>query len=457
MKISIIGTGYIGLITGLALTKKGNFVTCLDIDQAKIDALNKGELFFYEPRLKNLLKQALQRKLLRVSRMNYEDITNSNMTIIAVGTPELNYDIDLRYIKNAAKSIGEALKRKKRYHVVVVKSTVTPGTTEQVIGKTVAYFSGKQIGEFGLCMNPEFLREGSAISDAFYPDRIVVGAYDKKSSQKYISLFRSAKCPIIGTNLKTAEMIKYTSNALFATMISFSNEIARICEKLNGVDCEDVWNAIHLDQRLTPLGYQIKTKRLSKITPGFLQYLRSGCGYGGSCLPKDTKALNSFAKSLKLDTPILRSVIRTNNTQPQQIILLAKNALGGLHGKRVALLGLAFKPNTDDIRESPGIKIAKLLLKEQALVICHDPKVTEKNIKNNHPELTIQLFPDINQVLKNANIIIITTSWDEYRKITPHQLKKLTCTPIIIDGRRILSRKNFIRAKIPYFAIGLGN
>jgi len=441
MKIAIVGTGYVGLVTGISLAVLNHKVICIDNDKNKISKINNGESPFYEPGINNLLKKVLRKEALYATENLEKAVLESDVTIIAVGTPTINNKIDLSFIKKAAEQIGKAFANTNRYHVVAVKSTVLPGTTEQVVKPIIEKYSKKQIGDFGLCMNPEFLREGSALEDALHPDRIVIGQYDDKSGKEFAKIYAKITSPKIFINLWTAEMIKYAANSLFATLISFSNEIARISETTGKVDIVDVWKGVHLDKRLSPyIGKQ-------QVKPGILSYILSGCGFGGSCLPKDIKALASFADELGIETKIIKSVIAINKTQPYRIIALLKQALGeNLKDKRVAILGLSFKPNTDDIRESPAFPIIEELFSEGAKVISHDPMAHREDIPR---------ASTAEKAIKNADAAIVVTAWEEYTKLPPKFFKQNMKNPIVIDARRIYDKISFLRAGIIYKGIGL--
>lgn len=441
MKIAIVGSGYVGLVTGISLTILGHKVICIDNDKRKVSKINKADSPFYEPGINNLLKKVLQKGTLYATENLEKSVSESDVIIIAVGTPTVKSKIDLSFVKKAAEQIGRALANTKRYRVVAVKSTVLPGTTEQVIKPLIEKHSKKQIKSFGLCMNPEFLREGSALEDALNPDRIIIGQFDDKSGKEFAKVYEKVSAPIIFTNLETAEMTKYAANALFATLISFANEIAGIAESTDKVDVLDVWKGVHLDRRLSPI---LDNKR---IKPGILNYILSGCGFGGSCFPKDIKALATYAKELGVEASLINSVIDVNKTQPHRIILLLKNALGeNLKGKKIAVLGLSFKPNTDDTRESPAFPIIEELLSEGAKVICHDPMA--------HPK-DIPIAGTVEEVVKNTDAVIVVTAWEDYSKLSPLFFKKNMKQPVVIDARRIYDKNSFINTGIIYKGIGL--
>lgn len=448
MNITIIGTGYVGLVTGVSLTVLGHKVICVGRDPKKIRSINVGKAPFYEPGLEKLLKKSIAKKLLIATDNLENSVKTSDISIIAVGTPTVNNKIDLSFIEKASEQIGLALKNTEKYHVVVVKSTVVPMTTETVVKSALEKSSRKKIGQFGLCMVPEFLREGQAVKDALNPDRVVIGAIDAKSAEIFSKIYKKIKSPQIITNLRTAEMTKYAANALFATLISYSNEIAGICEAVEGIDAVDVWNGVHLDKRLSP------TIGKKRIKPGILNFILSGCGYGGSCFPKDTKSLASFSDSLKLPTQIIRNVIDVNERQPERVIMLLKKAIGSLKNKKIAVLGLAFKPKTDDMRESPAFPVIKILLKEQANVVAHDPVSYKQGVPRELEELHISLAKDVKEAIGGADAVVIITAWGEYKRLTPTVLKKHMKTPVIIDGRRILSKDKFLKEGVMYKGIG---
>lgn len=442
MKITIVGTGYVGLVTGISLAILGNQVICVDTDQNKVSRVNAGTPPFYEPDIDKYLRKVLRQHTLRATTDLEGAVLESNITIIAVGTPTVNNAIDVSFIKQAAKQIGQALVKTEKYHVVAVKSTVLPGTTEMVVKPLIERYSKKKAGTtFGLCMNPEFLREGNALEDALHPDRIIIGQFDNKSGQRFAKIYKNITTPKLFTNLKTAEMTKYAANTLIATLISYSNEIARISENTGDIDVIDIWKGVHLDKRLSPYN------GIARIKPGILSYIFSGCGFGGSCFPKDIRALASFATELGIEPALIKSVININDTQPYRLISLLKSALGkDLRGKKIAVLGLSFKPNTDDTRESPAIIIIGELISEGAKVISHDPIAHREDIPR---------ASTVEEAIENADAAIIITSWEEYTNLTPHFFKKHMKNPIVIDGRRIYDKRLFQTAGIIYKGIGL--
>ncbi len=446
MKISVIGTSYVGLVTGISLAIKGNQVVCVGRNLSRIRSINRGIAPFYEPGLHALLKKALAKKSFTATDKLEDAILDTEVTLIAVGTPTVRNRIDLSSINGVIKKIGAILKYKKKYHVVAIKSTVLPTTTEKIIKPLLESTSGKKIGkEIGLCTNPEFLREGNAVEDSLKPDRIVIGTGDTKSFQILKEMYSRFSCPVIRTSSTAAEMIKYTSNALLATLISFSNEIARVCESIGGLDSENVWNGVHLDHRLNPDKGNL---------PEIVRYIRSGCGYGGSCFPKDTQALSSLIRDLGIGSNIIQNVVHTNNTQPHRLIMLLKHAVGKLKGKKIAVFGLAFKPNTDDLRESPALKLIHLLIDEGADIVCHDPVVSAAQLEKYAFYSRIMFEHTISDALKNADAAVFATAWDMYKKLKPDFFKKYMEKPVIVDGRRMFDKNTFLGKGIIYQGIG---
>jgi len=407
MKISIVGCGYVGLVTGMGFAKLGHEVTFVDLDDRKIEAINSGKPPIFEKGIEELMeKNAGKYKATK----NYESIKETDITFICVGTPSKeDGSIDLTFVRSAASETGRVLKEKDEFHVVVVKSTVIPGTTEEVVKPIIEKESGKEaFRDFGLALNPEFLREGKAVEDFFNPDRIVIGVKDERTREVLEELYSPFKCPKLITDIKTAEMIKYASNAFLATKISFANEIGNICKKL-GIDVYEVFKGVGLDHRINPA------------------FFRAGIGFGGSCLPKDVRALIAKAEELGEEPKILKAVIEVNERQPLRMIELLKRHISSLEGKTIGILGLAFKPDTDDVRESRAIPIVKKLLEEGAKVIAYDPKAMNNFSK---------IFPQIEyagtgqEVTDRSDAILIVTEWEEFEGLNYRG-------KIVIDGRRI--------------------
>lgn len=403
-------------MTGACLAKYNHKIICVDINREKVDMINNQKSPIYEKNLEEILKEYKENIK---ATTNYEEaIKNSEITFICVGTPSNNDgSINLDYIKESAIEIAKQIKKLDRWHIVVVKSTVIPGTSEKFVKPLLEKYSGKKAGiDFGLAMNPEFLREGVAVDDFLHPDRIVIGALDEKSNEILKKIYKDFSKPIIETNLSEAEMIKYASNCFLATKISFINEIGTIC-KLIGIDTYKVADGMGYDKRICRA------------------FLNSGIGWGGSCFPKDLLALKNYAEKNNIKPYIIENIIKRNDVQPLILIDLLKKHIPDIKNKTIGILGLSFKPNTDDIRYSRSIPIVKKLIKEGAKIIAYDPQAID-NFRKLYPD-QITYCNDSDEVLKSDAILIIT-EWDEF--------KKLDYTgKIVIDGRRI---KEAEKAKI---------
>ena len=441
-KISVIGVGYVGLCTAVSFSSKGYSVMASDNVAEKVTKINEGIPPFHEPSLQSLLEAAVRNGHFKCLVSQTEKVVlETDLTFVAVGTPsKSDGSIDLKFIESVAHDIGKALGQKDTYHVVIIKSTVVPGTTQDIVKPILEKFSKKKCGSnFGLCMNPEFLRQGSAFEDTLHADRVVIGEHDKKSGETLESLYKAFYGknlpPTIRTTLSTAELIKYASNSLLATKISFINAMANLCEKLPGADVKVVAAAVGLDKRIGPL------------------FLNAGLGYGGSCFPKDVKALIACSKNLGYRLELLEAVESVNKTQPLKAVEFCKELLSNLKGKRIAILGLAFKADTDDMREARAIPIINQLLEEGVNVTAYDPVAVPiaKGIFKNK----IHYAASTIECLKNADCCIIVTEWDEFKKLKPEDFTKNMKQPVLIDGRRIYDPEEFSK-KMKFTAIGLG-
>ncbi|MCX6695264.1 MAG: UDP-glucose/GDP-mannose dehydrogenase family protein, partial [Candidatus Altiarchaeota archaeon] len=381
----------------------------------KVDLVNNRKPPIFEAGLQEILDRVIPQRLKATMDLKAA-VMNSEATFICVGTPADNDgSINLKYVKEVSKQIGEILKEKKNYHVVVVKSTIIPGSTEQHVIPLLEKHSGKKAGkEFGVVMNPEFLREGMALEDFMKPDRIVIGALDKKSGDAIEGLYYEFKSPVLRVTLKTAEMIKYTSNSLLATKISFINEIGNVCKKL-GVDVYDVAKGVGLDHRIGP------------------HFLNAGPGFGGSCFPKDVMALVRKAEEVGVKPILLESVLEVNKRQPKMLLELIKSKYA-LKGMKVTVLGLAFKSGTDDMRESPAIPIVEGLLAEGAVLTVYDPQAIE-NAKRIFGQ-KVSYAKNQNEALKDSELAVIVTEWDEFRTMEFNAMKNKR----VVDSRKILNR-----------------
>jgi UDPglucose 6-dehydrogenase/GDP-mannose 6-dehydrogenase len=448
VKLSIIGTGYVGLISGVCFAEMGVTVTCVDTVQAKVDLINAGTSPLYEPGLEAMLQKNLAAGRLHATTDILTAVQESDISLIAVGTPFVGDATDLSYIRGVATDIGRALATKDGYHVVAVKSTVPPGTTDEVVLPLLTEFSGKTPGEdFGVGMNPEFLREGAAVYDFLNPDRIVIGGMDGRTIGVLNDLYHVfPDVDVLTTNNRTAEMIKYTSNSLLATLISFSNEIANICSRTPGVDVTEVMAGVHLDKRFNPI-----LPDGSRVNPQALSYLKAGCGFGGSCFPKDVKSLIAYARSLGVTPRLLESVIAINQDQPMKIIELLSRHLPSLRGRTVTVLGLAFKPETDDMRESPSIPVIRHLVGEGCTVKAYDP-IVKDGAKGLFGDGAVTYPSSLADALAGADAIILITPSQELDTL-PSLVSAICPSAVVIDGRRVLYPKDYPR----YEGIGMAS
>jgi UDPglucose 6-dehydrogenase/GDP-mannose 6-dehydrogenase len=432
-RIAVVGTGYVGLVTGVCLASRGHFVRCVDAVSERVEAVTNCRAPFYEPGLADLLKAERAGGRLSATADLDGAVASSEITFITVGSPENQEGIELSYVRDAARQVGAALRRVPDYHVVAVKSTVVPGTTEWLIRQELEENSGSRAGEFGLCMNPEFLREGCAIDDFLAPDRVVIGQWDERSGQTLAEVYQPFDCPKIFTTLANAEMMKYTSNALLATLISFSNEIAALCEATPHTDVAAVLQGVKLDRRLSPV---VDGQR---IAPGILSFLWAGCGFGGSCLPKDVNALRAFARKRNLSPHLLDAVMEVNATRPAALVRLAERAIGCLRGAKVAVLGLAFKAGTDDLRESTALAAVKLLIDRGAIISAYDPIVKALPRMAGFDNLmSISATPD--EALSGADAALITMASPAFAAWDWVQLCALMRQPVLVDGRGALPK-----------------
>jgi UDPglucose 6-dehydrogenase/GDP-mannose 6-dehydrogenase len=435
MKVSIIGTGYVGLVTGACLAECGHDVTCVDVDPAKVEMINSGRSPIYEKGLPELMERHIGRRL-RASTDLAAAVAATDVTFIAVGTPAADGKIDLSYVEAAATEIGGALRHKAGYSTVIVKSTVIPGTTIGVVRAALERASGRIAGQgFGLGMNPEFLTEGTAVSDFSYPDRLVLGGIDARTHDVLRELYSGfdEAVPRIVTNPTTAEMIKYASNAVLATMISFSNEIARLCRAVGNVDATDVMRGVH------QAAYFTTRIRDERVAAPIVSFLEPGCGFGGSCLPKDVTALIGQGREKGVPLNLLQSVLDINKGQIDEIMCLIRRHFASLRDVPVTILGIAFKPDTDDVRESPAFPIIRKLKIEGARLKAYDPVARP----NGHKDLMgVDLAESLPEAVANAQVIILVTRWTEFSQLAG-LLKELGRHPLVVDGRRILDPEAF--------------
>lgn len=431
MNIAIFGSGYVGLVTGTCLANLGNTVTCVDVDQERIANLKKNILPIYEPGLQELLIKNVQEKRLFFTIDATKAIQESDVLFITVGTPaDENGKANLTYVFEVAATIG---KNMNSYKVIVDKSTVPVGTANQVA--TIIAQEQKKKHPFDLVSNPEFLREGEAIHDFMNPDRIIIGVEADSAreimTRLYKGLERTGK-PIFITDIKSSEIIKYAANAFLATKISFMNQIAQLCEKVGG-DVKEVAKGIGLDNRIGS------------------RFLQAGVGYGGSCFPKDVQALIQTAKEAGIEFPLLQAVHEVNNKQKQSLLPKIQALVGNLQGKKIAVLGLSFKPKTDDIRDAPSVTVIKQLQEQGAQIKAYDP-IAINAMKRYFP--AIEYVESAYDAAKNADCMVIVTEWDEFRYLNLSKIKEMMKSPIIVDGRNIYDSQEVRQMGFKYIGVG---
>ncbi|EOQ02678.1 UDP-glucose/GDP-mannose dehydrogenase family protein [Bacillus thuringiensis] len=429
MKISIFGTGYVGLVTGVCLSHIGHEVTCIDIDKEKIEKMKKGISPMYEPGLDELMATNINERRLHFTTDCKKGLENAEVIYIAVGTPQRSDgSADLKYIEQVALNIAKNLTNDA---VIVVKSTVPVGTNNYV--KSVIEANLIKNVHISMVSNPEFLREGSAIHDSLKGDRIVIGTEERDAADIMQSVNQAFNIPIFKTDIKSAEMIKYASNAFLATKISFINEISTICEKLDA-NIEQVAEGMGLDQRIGP------------------QFLKAGIGYGGSCFPKDTQALVQMAGNIQHDFDLLKSVIDINNKQKSYLIEKANQTLGSLKNKNIGILGLSFKPNTDDMREAASIVIIQQLIKEGMNIKVYDP-IAMENAREVLPS-QVKYVNSIDQAIQDTDLVFIVTEWDEIRNYPLEKYTHFMKEAIIFDGRNCYDLEIVKQFEIDYYSVG---
>ncbi len=430
-KIAVIGMGYVGLVTAAGFADLGNRVVGVDIDENKIEKLRRGEMPFYEPGLEEMVCRNMDMGRLSFTTSYAEALDGAEFVFIAVGTPPgLNGEADLRYVESAARSIAEHM----RHPLIIVnKSTVPVGTGDWVT--EVVKKHQKEPIPFAVVSCPEFLREGSAIYDFMNPHRIVLGSTNREAAEKVAQLHLPLRAPIMITDIRTAEMIKYASNAFLATKISFINEIANICEAL-GADVKEVAVGMGYDPRIGP------------------HFLEAGLGFGGSCFPKDVRALAYAAEVMGRYPQLLYTVLEINEDRRRMAVQRVKEMLGGtLQGHIVGLLGLSFKPNTDDMREAPSIDIARYLREEGARVRAYDP-IAMENAKRLMPDL--EYFPDPYSMAEGADALIVVTDWNEFKHLDMARIKRLMRRPVLYDGRNIYDPQTMFELGFIYRGVGRG-
>ncbi|MBM3321184.1 MAG: UDP-glucose/GDP-mannose dehydrogenase family protein [Candidatus Eisenbacteria bacterium] len=431
-KICVVGTGYVGLVTGTCLADFGNRVLCVDVDEEKIRLLRMGQVPFYEPGLEEMVRRNISGGRLLFTRSIEEGVRDSEVLFIAVGTPSDDAgNADLTYVNEVAAEIGRSMNG---YKVIVTKSTVPTGTGALVAEIVRGNQTAKH--EFDVVSNPEFLREGSAIQDFMRPDRIIVGTDSPRAAEIISEVYEPLyllDTPIVKTSVATAEMIKYASNAFLATKISFINEIASVCERV-GADVNTVAIGMGLDGRIGP------------------KFLHAGAGFGGSCFPKDTRALIQIAEKAGVEPLITRAVVEVNERRRAEMAAKVRRAAGGsLAGKRIGVLGLAFKPNTDDVRESPALDVIRILRGEGADVRAFDP-VAGPNAKKEIPDLA--LTGSVLGTAEGADVLVVMTEWNEFRELDFAGIRSAMAKPVLVDCRNVYEPRKVRDAGFEYFSVG---
>ena len=452
MNVCIIGTGYVGLVTGVCLAEIGNNVICVDKIKEKVDLLSNGKVPIYEPELDNFLQRNIKNNKLAFTTNISDAIKESGIIYICVGTPPLsNGQADLHYVEEVACEIGKYINDEK---IIVNKSTVPIGSGDwvsMVISDSIEKNNKNKNVSFNVVSNPEFLREGSAISDTFFPDRIVIGSSSKKAIDKMLKLYepiinqsfdwscdnerlisKGTKIPVVISDLTSAEMIKYAANSFLATKISFINEIANICEKV-GADIVKVSEGIGLDKRIGPM------------------FLNAGIGWGGSCFPKDVTALSNIAGEYGLSTQILNAAVNVNREQRLKITQKIQNELKIIKGKTIAVLGISFKPDTDDTRDAPSIKIMNDLVNLGARVKAYDPIVSAAP---GSLSKKVEICSSAYEAVRGADMFILATEWEEFLKLDYAKIKDMMRSPVLIDGRNYLDKSRLEKLGFKYIGIG---
>jgi UDPglucose 6-dehydrogenase len=428
-KLCVIGTGYVGLVTGTCFADLGNTVACLDVDDTRIAKLKENIMPIYEPGLEQIVAQNVKAGRLVFTTSYTEALKDADIAFIAVGTPSgVDGEADLQYVRSAAESIADLV----NHPIVVVNKSTVPVGTGDWVGEVIRKRRNGKPLDFHVVSNPEFLREGSAINDFMASDRVVLGSEDKEAANRVAQLYAPLRCPILITDLRTAEMIKYASNAFLATRVSFINEIANICEEL-GADVTEVARGMGLDKRIGST------------------FLDAGLGWGGSCFPKDVKALAHMAVLHGTHPQLLQAVMEINRNQRRRLIVKMRKALGHLDDKVIGILGISFKPNTDDIREAPALELMHLLQNEGAHIRAYDPQAME-NAAQTLQRVTLCENPY--QVAEGADALVLATEWNEFKQIDFTKIRSLMRQPVIMDGRNLWDPDYLRELGFQYFGIG---
>ena len=439
-RVAFVGLGYVGLATAVCFASKGFDTLGIDVDKTKLKSIQAGTSPIHEEGLEELLQASIEKKRFHV-RSDYDELEGCNSVFITVGTPSRkDGSIDSRYVEAASQEIGRHLGGTRGYRLVVVKSTVTPGTTEGLVRRTIEKESGMKAGRgFGLASNPEFLHEGSAISETLHPDAVVIGGHDLRSTTALRDLYATfyhRLPPTILTSPPNAEMMKYAINAGRATQVSFVNTIANFCSKVPGCDYDEVRKGLSMVAKMDP------------------RYLSAGLGFGGSCLPKDARALAAALESAGVTNEVVTAAIKVNEGQVEETIKLAEGLCGTLAGKKVSVLGLAFKAGTDDVRESVSVSLVLALVRRKARISVFDPKAME----NARPLLGkgVDFARTPQECLAGSECAFIATGWDSFKELKPEDFRVQMASPVVIDGRRVYDQASFRSAEIIIATLGTG-
>jgi UDPglucose 6-dehydrogenase len=431
MKITIIGTGYVGLVTGACFAEVGHTVVCVDCDARKVDMLRAGGIPIYEPGLEELVKENVAKKRLSFTVSTKEGVEKSDIIFIAVPTPPLpDGSVDLSFIEGVARDIAASMTR---YKIVVDKSTV-PVRTGDKVAETIKRYSKQKI-EFDVVSNPEFLREGFAVEDLMKPDRVVVGVRSQRPVQAMKEVYEPFKAPIIVTDINSAELIKHAANSFLALKISYINAVSIVCEA-TGANVEEVANGIGMDERIGR------------------RFLNASLGFGGSCFPKDLSAFIKISEQLGYDFKLLKEVQAINEQQMQRFVKKITETLWVLKDKKIGVLGLAFKQNTDDVRMSPAIDLCQRLLKDGALLRVYDPQAMEKAKAVLKPGPALTFVNDMNLAPEGCDAIVVATEWPEFKKLDLERARKVMTHPIMFDGRNLFDPAEMERLGFIYKSIG---
>ncbi|HWG92322.1 MAG TPA: UDP-glucose/GDP-mannose dehydrogenase family protein [Candidatus Thermoplasmatota archaeon] len=434
MRVTIVGAGFVGISTAISLAENNHAVTLVEVNPERLQKLRAGVPFFFEEGVAEALKTELAQGRLAVAD-SLKNAPPAEVIFLCVGTPPApDGSADLRQLRAAAREVAMAMSHYGHFTTVAVKSTVPPGTTRGAILPILAE-TGKLGETFGLAMTPEFLREGTALADARNPDRVVIGAADPRGAEVLSTLLRVEGKPLVVTDPETAEMIKYVSNSLLATKVGFANEIANLSYKV-GVNVDEVMKAVGLDHRLGP------------------HFLKAGPGFGGSCFPKDLAALDTFARQNGIHLGIVKAVLEGNEAQPLRVVDMAAEVAGGLAGKRVTILGVAFKAGTSDVRETRAQPIYEALVAAGAHVTCYDPIAQDEFCHLLGRE--VAFAPTVAAALDGADVCILHTDWPEFRSIPAEEFARRMRSPIVVDSRRFLDGRVLAAAGVTYRALGNG-